>query len=146
MWMAPVYFNLVYSIKNLTCSVAQLKTNLPISKEQDPSWDANSDSATQIIFNHFYSSIVLKTTRHWSPSLARSVKPKPFRRLVSIQISQQKLQLALPISPPTFRYLCHVCTHFSSLHCVPHFTSIQSSLTLIVLMWRIGWAHNNARK
>ena len=51
--MALVYVNLIYYIKNLTCSVAQLNTHLPKSKEQDPSWDANSDSATQIILNHF---------------------------------------------------------------------------------------------
>ena len=50
--MTHAYVNVVYYIKNLTCNVAQLNTNLPTSKEKGPSWDAKSDAATQIIHNH----------------------------------------------------------------------------------------------
>jgi hypothetical protein len=32
------------------------------------------------------------------------------------------IQLAFPKSPHSFSYLCHVSTHFLSLHCVLHFS------------------------
>jgi len=39
-------------------------------------------------------------------------------------------------------------SHYVSLSNPPHQLSypVNNKLTLIVLMWRIGWAHNNARK
>jgi len=47
----------------------------------------------------------------------------------------------------TKRYINLACRiHLITETEIEQLQSQHASLTLIVLMWRIGWAHNNARK
>jgi len=50
------------------------------------------------------------------------------------------------------RSLCNICMYVPTAQCIfaagssLHYSSLVSLLTLILLMWRIWWAHNNASK
>ena len=74
-----------------------------------------------------------------SPRVIRCMPPPQTFESLVVTLHTNDLTVTLRLFFPPITFACSI--RFSAQRLCPY-----TALTLIVLMWRIGWAHNNARK